>query len=261
MKSNNISAFMLERFKLGELNPDEQELVKNILTADSSLKEQLDKLNESDRELRLRYPINNLNLPKQRFFHSRAVYSIGLAALVIAAILLPVMFVTRNNNAAAVTVLQDFQTDRIKGQTPQDLELSVYLKGDSEIILSSQAVLEEGNTLQLAYTVPAGAEHYGVIFSIDGRSVITMHYPYRRGQSSLLVSGKRTFLNEAYTLDDAPGYEVFILVVSDEPLDANFVIREAHSIAGEEQTNIIEEKSKTVFKDFDVETITILKKQ
>jgi hypothetical protein len=85
-----------------------------------------------------------------------------------------------------------------------------------------------------------------------------MHYPYRRGQSSLLVSGRRTFLNEAYILDDAPDHEVFVFVVSEEPLNVDNVLHEARVIAGEPKTGI-EEKCKTVFAHYEVETLTILK--
>jgi hypothetical protein len=145
------------------------------------------------------------------------------------------------------------QTDRTKGLADLlPVELSLYLKGEEEVVLSDQTVLEKGNTVQLAYTVPAGTEHYGVIFSVDGRAAVTMHYPYRKGQSSLLVSGKRTFLDEAYILDDAPDYEIFVMVVSEKPLDVD-------EILGEAQT-IIEEKNNAAFADCEVETITIFKK-
>ena len=86
-----------------------------------------------------------------------------------------------------------------------------------------------------------------------------MHYPYQKEQSSLLVSGKRTFLKEAYTLDDAPGYEIFIFVVSQEPLDAKAIFWEAGIIAEKSNANEIEKLSKAIFVNCEVETITLLK--
>jgi hypothetical protein len=161
-------------------------------------------------------------------------------------------------------------TDRAKGAALSTVELSVFLKGDSEIPLSDQAVVGEGNTVQIAYKAPAG-ERYGVIFSIDGRSEVTMHYPYRGGQSSVLVSGKRTFLNEAYTLDDAPFYEVFVMVVSEKPLNAETVLLEAQSIAKTEDIASVDLRSaegkkrifgaRAIFDGCDVETLKVLKKQ
>jgi hypothetical protein len=152
--------------------------------------------------------------------------------------------------------------DRPKGFVSETPELAVYLKDNEEILLDNHALLSEGSTVQLAYTTPPGAERYGVIFSIDGRSVLTTHYPYWKGQSSILVSGKRTFLDEAYTLDDAPGYEVCVMVVSDEPLDTEEVLRKAQGLSlnlNPISLNSIEEESKALFEGCEVETVTVLK--
>jgi hypothetical protein len=256
MKAGDVSAFTLEKYQLGELNPEDQEMVKEALAVDNRLRDRLKVLDESDRELRLRYPLESLRLrPPPRFIRVKpAARLAGLAALVIAGILILALYRVFSTTPASIA---SAPTDRIKGTAQTNSELLIYVQGE-EIFLADQTALQEGNTVQLAYTAPAGAKHYGVIFSIDGRSAVTMHYPYRKGQSSLLVSGKRTFLNEAYTLDDAPGYEVFVLVVSEKPLDADMVLRKAHEIAGVSKT-VIAEKSKAAFKDCEVETVTILK--
>jgi hypothetical protein len=258
MRTGKVSAFMLEKYRLGELSPEDQEMVKEALAVDDGLRDQLKILDESDRELRLRYPLESLRLQQpqlRRFIRVRTARLAGLAALIIVGILVPVLYGVFSTTPVSTTAAL---TDRIKGVVQTNSELLIYVQGE-EVFLADQMALQEGNTVQLAYTAPAGAEHYGVIFSIDGRSAVTMHYPYRKGQSSLLVSGKRTFLNEAYTLDDAPDYEVFVMVVSEEPLDADMVLRKAQHIAGVSKT-VIEEKSKTVFADCEVETVTILKK-
>ena len=267
----SISAFMLERYRLGELSPEDQSAISEALATNEELRARIKQLDESDRELRLRYPLECIQFPMRRFVRTRTaartVRLAGLAALVAAGILLPVLYFTRThslkpNSGTAVAVLPHdvYPSERTKGRTLENCELSLYLKGEQETALSDQIILEEGNTVQLAYTAPAGPEYYGVIFSIDGRSVVTMHYPYRMGQSSLLVSGKRTFLDEAYTLDDAPEYEIFVLVVSEQPLDVQTVLQKAHEIAGETETiAAIAEKSKTAFEGC-VETIAILKK-
>jgi hypothetical protein len=249
MRTGKVSAFMLEKYKLGELSPENQKMVKEALAVDGGLRDQLKALDESDRKLRLRYPPESLWLPSPRFIRVRTARLAGLAALIIAGILVPVLYGVFSTAEP---------TDRIKGVVQKNSELLIYVQGE-DVFLADQTALQEGNTVQLAYMAPAGTEHYGVIFSIDGRSAVTMHYPYRKGQSSLLVSGKRTFLNEAYTLDDAPDYEVFVMVVSEKPLDADMVLRKAQHIAGVSKT-VIEEKSKTIFADCEVETVTILKK-
>jgi hypothetical protein len=173
---------------------------------------------------------------------------------------LPLVYSIRNVEA------RNSSQDRAKGAVLAGAELSLFLKGGMEIPLADHALLGEGDTVQLAYTASTG-ERYGVIFSIDGRSLVTMHYPYWKGQSSLLVSGKRTFLEEAYTLDDAPDYEVFVMVVSEEPLDAEAVLRKAQMIAANsgfpeiksQDVKSIEDKSRAAFESCEVETVTVLK--
>ena len=288
MKTNTISAFMLERYKLGELSLEDHRAVNEAMTTDKELRSRLKSLEESDGELRLRYPAAFFNLgsaglgrvrlqfPQAHFARAKAAVGMaGIAAVIVAGILIPVFnFIFSKSNvivqneletndgiaiaSALPTAPPDLQIDRPKGLLPTGPELSLYLKGDWETVLSNQAVLEEGNTVQLAYTVPAGSEHYGVIFSIDGRSVVTMHYPYQKGQSPLLVSGRQTFLNEAYTLDDAPDYEVFVMVVSDDPLDVDTILYEAQGITGKAET--VADTSRAVFEDCEVQTVTVLKK-
>ena len=281
MNVDKISTFMLERYRLGELSPGEYQEITGILSSDNSLRSRMEELDESDRELRLRYPAINLNpdsiKPAERRFikHKTGNHPVRftrIAAIILACILLPVIYflrtgpgssagrIVQNDLTAPAGVSNSGETqDRAKGLVSENSGLSIYLKGNGEILLSDQAVLQEGNTVQLAYTAPAG-EHYGVIFSIDGRSTVTMHYPYRKGQSSILVPGKRTFLDEAYTLDDAPDYEVFIMVISERPLSAEEVILEAQKIAEEPPApGRIEEKTRNVFEGCEVETVTILK--
>jgi hypothetical protein len=294
MSKDKISVYMLERYRLGELAGGDKNALEKMLAEDAALRSRLQKLDQSDRELRLRYPADYFGLKSEqsqniRHFNTRARAAfIGLAAVAAMAVLLPVVF-SRNPEwiASARTafvaalnkafikgpanpqsIAMAEPVDRPKGFVPAGSELSVFLKDDGrpddpETLLDNQVLLSEGSTVQLAYTTPPGTEHYGVIFSIDGRSVITTHYPYWRGQSSILVSGKRTFLEEAYTLDDAPGYEVFVMVVSGEPLDTESVLRKAQSLSlnlNSVNLDSIEEKSKTLFEGCEVETVTVLKK-
>ncbi len=275
MKENTISAFMLESYRLGELSLENKKAVEDALISDNVLRDRLEDLAKSDEELRLLYPYASLNLgktksvkfPQRRSSGSRFKISIGVSAgfAALAAVLLflflPAFNILRNNNTVNLTAYNDF-TDRPKGQgtiEPLDVELFIYLK-EKQDSLPDKSALREGNTVQLAYSAPAGAERYGVIFSIDGRGSVTMHYPYRTEQSSLLISGKRTFLNEAYTLDDAPDYEVFVFVVSNEPLNIEDVISGAEKMAGEAvSADDIETETVSAFAGCEVETITVLK--
>jgi hypothetical protein len=258
--------------------------LEEAFSTDENVRCRLIVLDESDRELRNRYPVEFLDLkssrpPKMRFSGKWKWLPTNLpkqgkiAAAILLCFALPLVFYLRLQSQAeahGITALaHESSADRAKGAVLSHAELSVYLKSDSEILLGDQAVLGEGNTVQLAYTAPVG-ECYGVIFSIDGRSEVTMHYPYRTGQSPLLVSGKRTFLSEAYTLDDAPFYEVFVMVVSEKPLDAETVLLEAQNIAKTEDLASVDLRSdegkehvfgtRAVFSGCEVETVKLLKK-
>ena len=295
MENNRVSNFMLERYRLGELLPEDRKALEEAFAADENIRSRLIVLDESDRKLRNRYPVEFLDRgvcqalpdkllesshpPKMRFsgrwkgLPARLPKQGKIAAVILLCFALPLVFFLRVQNQAEGHGIpgpaRELSTDRAKGAVLSHAELSVYLKSDSEILLSDQAVLGEGNTVQLAYTAPFG-ECYGVIFSIDGRSEVTMHYPYRTGQSPLLVSGKRTFLSEAYTLDDAPFYEVFVMVVSDKPLNVEAVLLEAQGIAKTEDLASVDLRSdegkkrifgtRAVFDDCEVETMKVLKK-
>ena len=265
MKEYNISVLMLERYRLGELNSEDASAVEAVLTADNNLRSRLAELDESDRQLRLQYP--HITLPVRKFqAHKnfgaglKKVRLAGIAAIFLVAVLLPVLYVVfirdSGSGTANETVIAGI---RPKGNTTDDFELSIFLRGGGNDPLPDSTMLEEGNTVQLAYTAPAEGEYYGVIFSIDSRSVVTMHYPYRMGQSPRMVSGRQTLLNQAYMLDDAPMFEVFVMVVSDEVLDVDTVLQKARDMAGINEAQKIIDTSKTVFEDKIIETITVLK--
>jgi len=288
--ADRISDFMLERYRYGELCSGDRELVETALSADDGLRFRLEELDASDSELRLLYPAEKCNFSSAAsgsriedmfvfpYGRGRTYVAAGLAAAAVAALLIPLLYFVFakdvSQSSRAGIPLASLPSggppadglpggDRPKGLSSGDSELSIYLKSDTEFQLRDLAVLGEGNTVQLAYTAPAGTERYGVIFSIDGRSVVTAHYPYGRGQSSLLVPGRRTFLDEAYTLDDAPDYEIFVFVVSKEPLDAETVLKKAGSLAGnirKADIRHVREKSAEIYKGCEVETVTVLKK-
>jgi hypothetical protein len=279
MTKGRISDLVLERYCLGEVTRREWNLVETALKTDPLVKERLDKLNESDRELRpitcrLQEGLAAMESGDQAHRRGwgrtaaprrRRPLLLGLAAAALLCALLPSAYrIISRLNAAADAFPDDGGPDRIKGTalTSDRAVLSLYLKrtgagSDEAFVLNGGEALQEGDMVQLAYTAPAGDDHYGVIFSIDGRAALTMHYPYRREQSSFLVPGKHTFLDEAYILDDAPDFEIFFMVISRSPLKAEEVIKTAEKLALNPWTSRIE--SKTAFAGCDVEVITIQK--
>ena len=266
MSNVHIGAFLLERYHIGEVTPEEKFFVENALARDAELAASLADLDRADRDFWQRFPhvIHNVthNVIRARPLGrlrrpSPLVWGI-CAAAVILIIALP-LFILKNTSYATFD-------DRIKGSSAGEnsAELSAYLKG-RDAKLADQAGIQTGNTIQLAYRVQPddSGERYGVIFSIDGRSSVTMHYPYRLGQSTQLVAGKAVPLDEAYTLDDAPDYEIFFLVVGDKPLPVNNVLdtarRLALQIAGNPQEAL--RRGTDAFKDYELTVLTLRKEQ
>jgi len=277
-ETRQVSELMLERCRLGEVTAEEREFIEAELAADPKLRLRKESLDESDRELRERYPFESLailhdtSVPagrtgRLRFFTRRRVLGICAAALFLC-VLFPSLYYMRIRPSGATDDLAGAMSDgpdRIKG-TALKTELSLYLREKASPAagpagegrkLSVQTLLRAGNTVQLAYTTPPGNVYYGVIFSIDGRSTVTLHYPYRKDQSPLLTAGKQTFLSEAYTLDDAPDFEVFFMVVSKTPLDTGKVLKIAGELAGDPKTAL--SKSAAAFEGCEVETVTVRK--
>jgi hypothetical protein len=267
-----FSALLLERYHLGEVTAEERAALEAALAENAGLAASVAELEQSDRDIFRRYPRTVVfpekarNVLKKRRFPVLGWGLCAAALLLIAA--LPVLIRLRPPAGPADLPSGPVPlADRIKGNAggcdPDGsfAELSIYLKsagpGPEEAELADGLVLHEGNTVQLAYTVSGGAERYGVIFSIDGRAALTVHYPYDAGQSTRLVTGRRVALDEAYTLDDAPDYEIFFLVVSGRPLEVREILQSAAELAREPDKAL--EDGKRAFAPYQLRTVKVRK--
>lgn len=120
---------------------------------------------------------------------------------------------------------------------------TIYLKGDPRLMIDRVAdgratrmaageVAAAGDRLQLAYL--ANGVQQGVVVSIDGAGVATLHFPASETASPALQQGGRVGLPESYELDAAPGFERFFFVTVDgaEPeLEPAKVMAAARSLA------------------------------
>ena len=258
MGKTRISNLMLERYKLGELSQEEKALVDKTIESDPELQARFSDLKRSDFEFLNRYPVSTVLNKNNEKTQKRKTFTI-ISGICAAALFVGISFPLIWNQINS----EDVAGDRPKGMAPlfqsSKTDLSVYLKTGQESLAYEGLPLHEGNTIQLAYTVPG--VRYGVIFSVDGRSQVTLHYPYSINGNTQLVSGKQTALEEAYMLDDAPNYEVFFFVVSKTPLDTRSIINSAESMVKNVQPlpqDIIDE-SKTVFRNYEVKTVYLRK--
>ena len=88
----------------------------------------------------------------------------------------------------------------------------------------------EGDEVQLQYTAQ---QPFGVIFSVDGRGVVSLHFPNKAGESSRMATGTH-LLPFAFKLDDAPGFEAFYIASSDKPISVDHMIRMGAAIRTEQ---------------------------
>lgn len=108
--------------------------------------------------------------------------------------------------------------DRIEGGRPQRM--------------ATDAPVAAGDLLQVTYNAK-GAQQ-GVVVSIDGAGVATLHYPEAETDSAKLDHGGPIPLTQSYELDDAPEFERFFFVtvdVVDPALDVARVMDAARTLA------------------------------
>ena len=116
---------------------------------------------------------------------------------------------------------------RLKGGAAH---LNVYMKTDGEArLLEEGDRVTEGTTVQIGYV--SGSKEYGVIVSIDGRGMVTFHFPPSPTAALQLEGQGEVLLPFAYTLDDAPDFERFFFVVSEKSFSAATVLEAAEKLA------------------------------
>jgi len=273
----NISAFLLERYRIGEVTGEEKIMIEEALKNNETLAVKLAELDKNDNEFFDRFP-KEIFLPAQQkrlqlfaFPGLRRVPPVfwGFCAAALVIIVALPLLLLRNQSQVEFG-------DRMKGAmagssgasriaASNSAELNVYIKGNSageEIKLTDRAGVSEGNTVQLMYRV-SGDMQYGVIFSVDGRSVVTLHYPYNQRQSTQLVSGRNIPLDEAYKLDDAPDYEIFFFVTGNAPMNTSIILNTARRLALQIERNPDDalQIASAVFSDYEVNIFTLIKEQ
>jgi hypothetical protein len=222
-----VPDWQLERYRLAELPPPEQEAVREAMAADESLRARLAALEQSDREVLAGHPPAAMGAairaraeaaPEPAAAARRripppalvSVLALGLVLVTASAVLLP----GRRGKGAT-------DTTRVKGLAPR---LHVYRKGPAAAVedLASGSVARENDVVQLAYQ--AAGRRFGAIVSIDGRRAVTRHLPATGAEAAPLEPGAAVALAQAYRLDDAPGFERFYLVTGDAPFPVEDVI-------------------------------------
>ena len=252
MSEERFSDFYLERYALGELPADMMEEIRGRVASDPALRAALDEIEASNRDILERYPVSRIKerldaraaagrvlerpagfLPWKRLLTLSSVCATAALLLVLVFPLVKKEFGGRGG-----TVLAPIDDTRIKGNGTgsQAVDLSttqllVHRKtGESVELLKNGDLARPGDLLQLAY-VSAG-EMYGIILSIDGKGVVTMHFPVDGAAvGAALETHQKVLLPDAIELDDAPVFERFFFVSSESPLDPAAILNEARDLA------------------------------
>ncbi len=124
------------------------------------------------------------------------------------------------------------ESTRIKGGSNAHLVVDRKLGASHERLIAGE-LIREHDLVQIS-VVPDGQAH-GVILSIDGRGTVTLHHPATPEASTSLPAGTEVPLASSYELDDAPGFERFILITrsDDESIDVAGVLAAAGVLAGD----------------------------
>lgn len=143
------------------------------------------------------------------------------SAAAVAAVVLVV--VGRGPDGAGVSAppTEDEEVTRVKGTARL---LAFRQAGDRAERLEEDARVNAGDMIQLRYH--AGGQGYGVIASIDGAGVVTLHYPVddNAPARATALAPKTTALPNAYVLDDAPAFERFFFITGDAPINVQLML-------------------------------------
>jgi hypothetical protein len=243
----HVSDLKLERFLLGELDPAETAKVAEALERDESLRERRMRLERSNEEILGSYPasmmvseirrkLGDANRDSRRYdtgpagdatrngwrrFWPIPALSLAAAAVVVLLLLPPA---AEWFDGGPETTLDT----RIKGLDPQ-LRLFRKTEAGSEQ-LDTGSLAREGDRILIQYD--AAGEAFGFIFSVDGRGAVTRHRPEAGSTSLPLRQGGAVSLDFSYELDDAPRWEKFYFITSDDPFRVDVVLGAVENMLG-----------------------------
>lgn len=236
--SARVPDLILERYRLGEISPAEKEFIRCRLATDVELQERMQTLDLSDEDIKKQYPSGRLAERIKR----RLEEKVPLVALPAT----PRRFYGRLSLAAAVLALLGIGWHFIRPlwiESPEGTGTSIdsvdRLKGDRLVlfrktregseVLSDGDRAKPGDQIRIGYR--AAGPIFGVIFSIDRHGITTLHLPSQGEQSVLLDQKDLVLLDQAFELDDAPGWEQFYLVSSGRVFDIAPILASARRAA------------------------------
>lgn len=205
-----VSEIMLERFVLDELPAEVADRIDEAMKHDALLRERamaLATLQSASDSRWIAESIRQRLHQQQRPSRSILRWATPAAvALILAAI------VARPGDRPSTGAAMG---ERIKGP---DAALSIYRQtpnGSEQ--LDEGTVAHQGDVIRIGYRVSDTA--FGMIASVDGRGVVTLHHPAATPRATRLRGGEVVLLDQAYELDDAPKWERFYIITGTTEFD------------------------------------------
>jgi hypothetical protein len=216
---------MLERLVLDDLTVEEKNRVLHALSLEEGGLARLDAMRASDEAILKRYPprVMGLSLRSQLESPSAPRWMPRLLWIGVPLVAAMVGMLVVGPLTMPVQTIDPYVG--VKGEP----RLSATRRLDTgNEVLAPEDLVTAGDVLQLSY-VAMGAAH-GVVVSVDGAGVATLHWP-GRGESTALQADGTTHLPQAYRLDDAPEFERFFFVTSERPIAVPEVMSAATALA------------------------------
>ena len=236
-----IPDLYLEKFVQGLLSSREMEEIYKLLESDEQLKQHISEIQLSNAAFR-GSPLysealkNIVNKASKKKIHNRKkhppLWQYAGASLVACFLIFTFLpnegFLFNSNTKKSFS---EFGSDvRLKGMLP---ELNIYRKQKDYVEeIANHQLVSNYDVLQLRYQ--GAGYQFGVIFSIDGRGQVTLHFPANEVESTRIQSEGNVALPYAYELDDAPGFERFFLLVSHSSLNVDEILKKGNVLANSE---------------------------
>ncbi len=226
-----IPDWKIERFLTGDLPEEEMKKIQNLEATDEIFAQRIKLLREDNMAILNKLPFETLS---EKIAEAKAesaprtlnfsIVKFASAAVLVLAVALVALMSQRetvvagtdvaqaNGGAPAQVALLETQSDtRIKGM---EARMEVWKKTPAGIVqLNNLDEAREGDEIQLRFAVPEKC--FGLLFSMDGNGALTMHMG--DGANAIeLAPGKMNSLPFAYKLDNAPHFEKFFLVTSQQ---------------------------------------------
>jgi len=214
----SIPNWKIERYLLGELPAKEMAALKTLENKNIEFCSQLALLKNSNEELLVKYPAKKF-AEKMQAAKFKVIEPIknknrwfmpicACAGLLLSATILMNIFSGENTLEQNFVINED--GTRVKGLKT---DLEIWRKtADSVEKLSDRSEAKAGDLLQMRYI--AEEKCYGVLLSVDGNKVLTIHLSGENGKAKELEAGRVISLENSYELDNAPKSETFYLFTS-----------------------------------------------